>query len=126
MGAAAQKAEEQSGSPQRKKHGRGKLFWGVVLGAVIGFFLLNEDRRNQLMDRFTGGSGPVDGSQWTTVASSQPAAPPPFTEPSPAAAEPPAVAEAPVEPSVVDNGDGGKKTKATAEAKKEPEAPAES
>ncbi len=62
--AAAEKAQEQLGSSKRR--GKGKLFVGIMLGAVAGFFLLNEDRRNQIMDKLTGASGPIDSTEtWT-------------------------------------------------------------
>ena len=65
--AAAEKAQEQLGTP--KKRGRGRLFFGILLGIGLGFVLLNEDRRNQLLDKVTGASGPIDSSQWSTVTS---------------------------------------------------------
>jgi hypothetical protein len=63
--AAAEKAQEQLGS--NKKSGRGRLLFGILLGIALGFVLLNEDRRNQIMDKLTGASGPIDSSQWETV-----------------------------------------------------------
>lgn len=60
--AAAEKAQEQLGA--RKKRGRGKLFFGILVGIVLGFVILNEDRRNQLMDKLTGANGPIDTSAW--------------------------------------------------------------
>ncbi|HZT96702.1 MAG TPA: hypothetical protein VFB34_07675 [Chloroflexota bacterium] len=69
--AAAEKAQSQLGS--KKRGGKGKLFLGLLLGVVAGFFLLNEDRRNQLMDKLTGASGPIDNTQiWTPPAPSSP------------------------------------------------------
>src|SRR5579872_4542159 len=64
--AAAEKAQEQLGGS--RKRGKGRMFFGILLGIVLGFVLLNEERRNQLMDKLTGASGPIDGSQWSTVA----------------------------------------------------------
>jgi len=65
--AAAEKAQEQLGAPRKRR--RGRLFLGIMLGMALGFVLLNEDRRNRLMDKLTGASGPVDSSQWSTIAS---------------------------------------------------------
>lgn len=64
--AAAEKAQEQLGSP--RKRGKGRMFFGILLGIALGFVLLNEERRNMVMDKLTGASGPIDGSQWSTVA----------------------------------------------------------
>lgn len=66
--AAAEKAQEQLGTT--KKRGRGRLLFGILLGIGLGFILLNEDRRNQIMDKLTGASGPIDSSQWDTVSTS--------------------------------------------------------
>jgi len=65
--AAAEKAQEQLGVS--KKRGKGRMFFGILLGIALGFVLLNEDRRNQLMDKVTGAGGPIDSSQWSTMAS---------------------------------------------------------
>lgn len=65
---AAEKAQEQLAG-QGRKRGKGRMMFGILLGIALGFVLLNEDRRNQLMDKVTGASGPIDGSQWSTVAS---------------------------------------------------------
>lgn len=65
--AAAEKAQEQLGAG--KKKGKSRLFLGVLLGLVAGFILLNEDRRNQLMDKLTGASGPIDTTQWSSISS---------------------------------------------------------
>ena len=64
---AAEKAQEQLGPSPRR--GKGRMFFGILLGIALGFVLLNEDRRNQLMDKLTGASGPIDGGQWQTMAS---------------------------------------------------------
>jgi hypothetical protein len=84
VAAAAERAQDQLGS--KRKHGRGRLFFGILLGIGLGFILLNEDRRNQLIDRVTGASGPIDSSQWSTVTSNS----------RPATAESPVPAPAPV------------------------------
>lgn len=62
--AAAEKAQEQLGSAKR---GRGRMILGLLLGLTIGFMLLNEERRNQIMDKLTGATGSIDSGQWTTT-----------------------------------------------------------
>ncbi|HEV3310978.1 MAG TPA: hypothetical protein VG815_10730 [Chloroflexota bacterium] len=109
--AAAEKAQEQLGSAP-KKRGKGKLFFGILLGVVLGFVLLNEDRRNQLMDRMTGATGPVDSSQWSTVASNS------QTTPS-AAVESPAPVSSPPEASAPASAADDQATQAVAKPKAE-------
>jgi hypothetical protein len=64
--AAAEKAQEKVGVPARKR-GRGRMFLGILLGIALGFILLNEERRNMLMDKVSGASGPSDAGLWSTV-----------------------------------------------------------
>ncbi|GEM_PF-6584773 len=95
--AAAERAEEQLG---RKKRGRGRLFFGMLVGLALGFVLLNEDRRNQVMDMLTGASGNVDSGSWDNFSSTaQTSIPEPVTpapEPVSNTSSPePAVAPAP-------------------------------
>jgi len=45
----------------------------LTLGSVIAYFILDEQRRDDLLDRLTGASGPVQQSSYTTFQSSQPA-----------------------------------------------------
>lgn len=117
--AAAERAQEQLGSP--RKRGKGRMLFGVLLGIALGFILLNEDRRNQLMDKVTGASGPIDASEWSTVAASQPEsspspAPPPAPESPPPAApkETEPVGSAETTAAETDNGSGGKAAKSKA------------
>jgi tetrahydromethanopterin S-methyltransferase subunit G len=56
---AKDRAEKQVG---RKGGGRGRLFFGLVIGAVIAYFLFDEQRRDDLLDRLTGASGPIEQS----------------------------------------------------------------
>jgi hypothetical protein len=58
--AAAERAQEQLG--QRKGSGKVKLLFAILAGVGLGFVLLSEDRRNQLMDWLTGASGPVQST----------------------------------------------------------------
>lgn len=64
---AKSRAEKQLG---QKQGGRKlKFFIGLLLGAIIGYFVLNEQRRDDLLDRLTGASGPIE----QTVQNSAPA-----------------------------------------------------
>ena len=119
--AAAEKAQTQLGVPQ-KKRGRGKLLWGIILGAVIGFILLNEDRRNQLMDKFTGASGPIDGSQWATISPTPTPASAPVAEPAASTAEVSPASEPTAEATTEVIQEEAKKTKTATDNKKEPAA----
>jgi hypothetical protein len=56
---AKAKAEKQVG----KKSGRKMRFIiGLALGATIAYFILDEQRRDDLLDRLTGASGPIQQS----------------------------------------------------------------
>lgn len=56
---AKTKAEKQVG----KKGGRKMRFIiGLALGAAIAYFILDEQRRDDLLDRLTGASGPIQQS----------------------------------------------------------------
>lgn len=68
--AAAGRAQEQLG--KRRGGGKFKLFLGFLIGAALAYALLNEDRRNQIMDRITGASGPVQTQSWNTPNTATP------------------------------------------------------
>jgi hypothetical protein len=57
VGEAKSRAEKQAG----KKRGGGKLrfVFAVVLGGLIAYYLMDEQRRDDLLDRLTGASGPI-------------------------------------------------------------------
>lgn len=57
---AKARAEKQAG----KKRGGGRLRFliGLTIGAVIAYFLIDEQRRDELLDRLTGASGPIEQS----------------------------------------------------------------
>lgn len=58
---AKTRAEKQL-VPQQGGGGKFKFFIGLLLGAVVAYFTLNEQRRNELLDRLTGASGPIEQS----------------------------------------------------------------
>src|SRR5947209_16957617 len=56
---AKKQAQKQLG--QKKSH-RGRYIVLLVLGGLIAYFLLDEQRRDNLLDRLTGASGPIETS----------------------------------------------------------------
>jgi hypothetical protein len=54
---AKDRAEKQAG---KKSGGRGRLLFGLIIGAVIAYFVFDEQRRDSLLDRLTGASGPIE------------------------------------------------------------------
>jgi hypothetical protein len=53
----------------KKKGSRGRRFlFGIILGAILGYFMLDEQRRDELLDRLTGASGPIETSFQSTAA----------------------------------------------------------
>ncbi|MGI8968006.1 MAG: hypothetical protein ACR2GA_02735 [Chloroflexota bacterium] len=70
VGDAKSKAEKQLG---QKKGGRKfRFLFGLLVGGVIAYFLLNEQRRDDLLDRLTGASGPIQQNtqSWNQDATS--------------------------------------------------------
>ena len=69
------RADERLG---KKKSHRGRFVFGILLGAVIAYFLFDEQRRDDLLDRLTGASGPIQpptttfGSNSSTGTSTTP------------------------------------------------------
>ena len=55
----------------KKSGGKGRLILGLLLGGLVAYFFLDEQRRDDLIDRFTGSSGPI---QQTTSSVYQQAA----------------------------------------------------
>jgi hypothetical protein len=72
---ASTRAQKASG---RKKGGRKVRFlFGLIIGGLITYFLLDEQRRDDLLDRMTGASGPTQTTQnYTPPAPPTPAAQP--------------------------------------------------
>jgi cell division septation protein DedD len=89
---AKTRAEKQLA--QKKGHGKLKFLFLLTIAGVVAYFLFDEQRRDDLLDRMTGASGPVQQSSYTTFQSSQatPAAGTSATE-TPAAGAPEAVEE---------------------------------
>jgi hypothetical protein len=56
------RAEKQLGNKQKKGGRRVRFVFGLVMGAVIAYFVLDEQRRDELLDRLTGASGPIEQS----------------------------------------------------------------
>jgi hypothetical protein len=59
-----------------KKRGGGKLrlMFLLAIGGAIAYFLFDEQRRDDLLDRLTGASGPIQQSNYSTFQSSTPPA----------------------------------------------------
>jgi hypothetical protein len=70
---AKEKAAKQAG--QKKGGRRMRFLFGLVLGAVVAYFVLDEQRRDDLLDKLTGASGPIQQSAYTPA----PYTPPPYT-----------------------------------------------
>jgi hypothetical protein len=51
------RAEKQVG---KKRGGRLRFVIGLAIGAMIAYFLIDEQRRDDLLDRLTGASGPIE------------------------------------------------------------------
>jgi anaerobic ribonucleoside-triphosphate reductase len=57
---AKTRAEKQLGQ-KRSRRGR-KFLLGLIVGGLLAYFLLDEQRRDELLDRLTGASGPIEAS----------------------------------------------------------------
>lgn len=57
---AKSRAEDKLG---QKKGGRKmRFFFGLLIGGLIAYFVLDEQRRDELLDKLTGASGPIQTS----------------------------------------------------------------
>jgi hypothetical protein len=57
-----------------KKRGGGKLrlLFLLAIGGAVAYFLFDEQRRDDLLDRLTGASGPIQQTNYSTFQSSTP------------------------------------------------------
>lgn len=53
------RAEKQAG---KKSGGKLRFLIGLTIGAVIAYYLMDEQRRDDLLDRLTGASGPIESA----------------------------------------------------------------
>jgi hypothetical protein len=74
---AKTKAEKQLG--QKKGGRKWRFFLVAMIGGIIAYFILDEQRRDDLLDRLTGASGPIQPPAYTP--SPQPSTPPPAPTP---------------------------------------------
>jgi hypothetical protein len=58
VGQAKDRAQKQLGAP-KKKGKKMRFFFGLLIGATLAYFILDEQRRDDLLDRLTGASGPI-------------------------------------------------------------------
>ncbi|MGH2449630.1 MAG: hypothetical protein ACRDFS_13645 [Chloroflexota bacterium] len=76
---ARDKAEKQLG---HKKGGKMKWIFAFLLAAVAGYFLSDQQRRDELMDKLTGASGPIQPPANTVENATQnPSPQPPSGQP---------------------------------------------
>ncbi len=70
VGAAQEKAESKLGG--RKKKGKKMRFlFGILVGCALAYYLFDQERRDALLDKLTGASGPIQPVQsFTQQASS--------------------------------------------------------
>lgn len=68
VGDAKSRAEKQLG--QKKGGKKMRFLFGLLIGGVIAYFILDEQRRDDLLDKLTGASGPI---QQTAQNVTQPA-----------------------------------------------------
>ncbi|HLJ66544.1 MAG TPA: hypothetical protein VKX16_04205 [Chloroflexota bacterium] len=54
----AKSKAEQRLAPRRKGR-KMRFLFGLIMGAVIAYFVLDEQRRDDLLDRLTGAGGPI-------------------------------------------------------------------
>jgi hypothetical protein len=60
VGAVEQATTKAQKAAGQKKGGRKMRFlFGLLIGGVIAYFLMDEQRRDELLDKMTGASGPI-------------------------------------------------------------------
>ncbi|MGH2442181.1 MAG: hypothetical protein ACRDFX_03330 [Chloroflexota bacterium] len=57
VGEAKHRAEKQLG--QKKGGKKLKFLFGILVGGLLAYFILDEQRRDDLLDKLTGASGPI-------------------------------------------------------------------
>jgi hypothetical protein len=62
---AKSRAEKQLG--QKKSGGRLRWLFFLAIGGAVAYFLMDEQRRDDLLDRLTGASGPIQQSTYSTM-----------------------------------------------------------
>jgi hypothetical protein len=72
---AKTRAEKQLA--QKKRGGKLRFLFALTFGAVLAYFLFDEQRRDDILDRLTGASGPIQQNSYSTFQSSQPSTPAP-------------------------------------------------
>ena len=63
-------------APSKKSGKKLRFLIGLVVGGIIAYFILDEQRRDDLLDRLTGASGPIQQASPTVYQQSTPAAQP--------------------------------------------------
>jgi hypothetical protein len=55
---AKDRAQKQL-APRQKKGKKMRFLFGLIIGGLIAYFILDEQRRDDLLDKLTGASGPI-------------------------------------------------------------------
>ncbi len=107
--AAQGKAESKLGGG-KKKGKKMRFLFGILVGGLIAYFIFDEQRRDDLLDRLTGASGPIQSTPSFTPHTHNAPPPPVHHAPPPpgqhAAEHAP---HAPVEPAKQTTGESGEK-----------------
>jgi len=69
VGEAKTRAEKQLG--KKKKGRKMRFFLGLVIGGLIAYFLLDEQKRDDMLDKLTGASGPIQQTVQDTASQAQ-------------------------------------------------------
>ena len=83
---AKTKAAERLGTSQKKKGKKMRFLFALILGGIIAYFVLDEQRRDDLLDRLTGASGPIQQIRLEPVSTTASASGAPLRRPSSALA----------------------------------------
>lgn len=66
---AKSRATKQLG--QKRKGSKMRFLFGLLIGAAIAYFMLDEQRRDDLLDRLTGASGPIQQAAQSVTQQTQ-------------------------------------------------------